>query len=377
MTRRAVPVALLLALALCAGSRAPVAADGAGLPVRLSDPDFWQLSAGLSEVGGSFPSENLVSNELTYSWVVPELIGRRLNGGVYLGVGPEQNFTYAAIVRPSMAFIIDIRRGNLLLHLMYKAVFELSADRADFLARLFMRARPAGLGPRSSARDLLGAFLGAPAGDEAAYQANLDAITDRLVQTHALPLSEEDLQGIAHICQMFYWYGPDITYTSSATGASHGVTYADLMTQVDSRGRELSYLATEARYARVRDLEMRNLVVPVVGNFAGSRAIRGVGDYVRAHHGVVTAFYVSNVETYLRHDGLWPNFCANAAALPLSRDSVFIRPWGSGAGEVLWRRLPMRGGADQVQVQSPNGPPPEALARILPEVRSCSGPVGQ
>ena len=57
---------------------------------------------------------------------------------------PEQNFTYIAALKPKMAFIIDIRRGNLQLHLMYKALFELSSDRADFIFRLFSRKRPEG-----------------------------------------------------------------------------------------------------------------------------------------------------------------------------------------------------------------------------------------
>jgi hypothetical protein len=379
MIRRAAPAGLVLALVFCAGSPAPVAAARSGLPAQLSDREFWGLVDGFSERGGLFPSENLVSNELTYSWVVPELTGHRVSGGAYLGVGPEQNFTYAAVIRPSMAFIIDVRRGNLLLHLMYKAVFELSADRADFVGRLFTRVRPAGLGSRSTARDLMRAYAEAPAGDEAAYQTNLKAITDHLRATHGFALSPDDLRDIAHIVEMFHWYGPDLTYASTESPGSRGVTYADLMVQTDDRGRELSYLATEARYTRVRDLERRNLIVPVVGNFAGPKAIRAVGDYLRAHDATVTAFYVSNVETYLRHQGLWANFCANAAALPLAPASVFIRPWGSGTGTILLRRFPSspREGTPRVQVQSPVGPPAEALANILTEVASCRGPAAE
>ena len=76
---------------------------------------------------------------------------------VYLGVGPEQNFTYIAALKPAMVFIVDVRRGNLQLHLMYKALFELSADRADFVARLFSKERPAGLTARLvGGRDLRG-----------------------------------------------------------------------------------------------------------------------------------------------------------------------------------------------------------------------------
>ena len=76
---------------------------------------------------------------------------------VYLGVGPEQNFTYIAALKPKMAFIVDVRRGNLQLHLMYKALFELSSDRADFIFRLFSRKRPEGLGPKSTADEIFAA----------------------------------------------------------------------------------------------------------------------------------------------------------------------------------------------------------------------------
>ena len=66
-----------------------------------------------------------------------------MSGGVYLGVGPEQNFTYMAAIRPAMAFILDIRRQAVMQHLMFKAVFESSADRADFISLLFAKPRPA------------------------------------------------------------------------------------------------------------------------------------------------------------------------------------------------------------------------------------------
>ena len=97
----------------------------------------------LSEADGFFRSDNLVSNELFMQRVIPDLTRIVKPGRVYLGVGPEQNFTYIAAIKPAMAFIIDVRRGNLQLHLMYKALFELSSDRADFVSRLFSLKRPA------------------------------------------------------------------------------------------------------------------------------------------------------------------------------------------------------------------------------------------
>jgi hypothetical protein len=51
----------------------------------------------------------------------------------------------------------------------------------------------------------------------------------------------------------------------------------------------------------------------------------------------VAAFYLSNVEQYLRQDGIWDDFCRNVAALPLDQSSTFIRSerggrFGLGSG---------------------------------------------
>ena len=77
-----------------------------------------------------------------------------------------------------------------------------------------------------------------------------------------------------------------------------------------------------------------NLIVPVVGNFGGPTALRAVGAYLKQHGLTVSAFYVSNVEQYLRQDGIWDRFCANAATLPVDATSTFIRSARGGFGGV-------------------------------------------
>ena len=157
MTRRFVFVTVLaLTLGVSIGSPRPAAREE--LPSRLTDREFWRLAVESSESDGYFRSDTLTSNELLYQRVIPELLERTRPGGVYLGVGPEQNFTYMAALRPPMAIIFDIRRGNMLVQLMYKALFELAKDRADFVSMLFSRPRPPGLGPDSTAADLFSAF---------------------------------------------------------------------------------------------------------------------------------------------------------------------------------------------------------------------------
>ncbi|HEY2163971.1 MAG TPA: hypothetical protein VGH04_08275, partial [Gemmatimonadaceae bacterium] len=159
------------------------------LPARLSDSEFWKLVSAVSEPGGYFRSDNFVSNETSYQWVIPELLRSAKTGGVYLGVGPDQNFTYLVALRPKMAFIFDIRRQNMLTHLMYKALFEQSTDRADFLSRLFSRPRPPHLDTLTAPESLFVAYQLVPP-DSAAYRRNIASILDHLSKKHHFALSD-------------------------------------------------------------------------------------------------------------------------------------------------------------------------------------------
>src|SRR4029453_4486993 len=88
---------LLLACAIVCAPPAPHPGQGrAGFAAQV---------AGLSEAGGYFDTDNLISNESSYLQVIPELQRKGVHGGAYIGVGPDQNFTYIAEVRPTIAFI--------------------------------------------------------------------------------------------------------------------------------------------------------------------------------------------------------------------------------------------------------------------------------
>jgi hypothetical protein len=311
------------------------------VPSTLSDTEFWALIERISEPDGYFRSnsgstDNLLSNEAGLSMAATALSMRPKGSGVYLGVGPEQNFTYIAAMRPRIAFITDIRRGNMLLQLMYKALFETSANRSDFVGRLFNRrlARGAFSNPTTpSARELMTAYLRAEPSDEAAFNANLKSITDHLTRTHGFRLSLADLEGIKYVYENFRRFGPAINYTSSINGGGFRAdSYAALMATTDGTGAERSYLASEESYTFVKNMESRNLIVPIVGDFAGPKALRAVGSFLKDHGVTVTAFYVSNVEDYLQRNNVWRKFCANVAALPLDSESVFIRPNGRRSG---------------------------------------------
>jgi hypothetical protein len=324
--RRTALTGLVFALVLGAWSSGPVVpVSGAELPSRLTDAEFWRLVATFSEPNGFFRSDNLVSNETTFQFVIPTLVSTVKPGGVYLGVGPDQNFTYIVAVRPKMAFITDVRRGNLHVHLMYKALFEQSTDRADFLSRLFSRARPDGVGADSTPDDLFAAF-GAVPGDRAQYERNFDALVAWLKARHDFPLTEDDVSGLAYVYSSFFTAGPHLAYSNSSLRSRlRYPSYQDLQVADDGRGSNRSYLATEASFRFLKNFQERNLVVPVVGDFAGPRALRSIGAYVKEHGGVVTTYYASNVEQYLFQDGIWSSFADNLAQLPIDDSSTLIR----------------------------------------------------
>jgi len=351
------------------------------LPAKLSDDTFWQLVTDSSEPDGSFLSENFVSNELGYQYVIPPVLERVHPGGAYIGVGPEQNFTYMAAVHPAIAFIVDIRRQNMIEHLLYKALFELSENRTEFVSRLFARKPPADLGRNPTVDELFAAFI-TVSEDPEFYRENLELVKSLLSKEHRYALSQEDVASLEHVYGEFARQGPEIRYAVTTNAFTNGIffalpspargavgtplngvpvalpvpvganpepapassdtrkaipvtldlrvgmqfpTYARVMMATDANGKNWSYLATEEDYQTVRLMQQKNLIVPVVGDFAGIKALAAVGKYLKDHNAVVSVFYVSNVEQYLTPLPKLQGFYANVAGLPLDPSSTFIR----------------------------------------------------
>lgn len=308
---------------------APVRAE---IAARLSDKEFWDLSEKFSEANGDFQSDNFLSNERGYQVVIPALIKTAKTGRIYLGVGPEQNYPYILALKPALAVIFDVRRGNLHEQLLYKAIFEMSSDRVDFLSRLFCRPKPEGVTSASSVAAIMAAFQNV-APTEEIYKANLKAVSDQLTVKHGFALHADDLAGIDYVYKTaFYEGGPNLTYNMAGRGArgggggrgGFGGTYADIQALDDGAGVNRGFLASEESWKAMKGMEERNLILPVVGDFAGSKAIRGVGAWLKEQGVVVSAFYLSNVEQYLNRNGVENTFICNVAELPLDETSTFI-----------------------------------------------------
>ena len=297
------------------------------LPQQLSDDEFWRMVTDFSEPGGSFRSDNFISNETTLQLVIPELKTIIPSGGAYIGVGPEQNFTYIVALQPKIAFIVDIRRQNMIQHLMYKALIELSADRAEFFSRLFSRPRPADIEPDITVGRLMSAYRGAER-DPLLFDENLSAIKDQLTVHHGFQLTAEDQKSLDYVFDAFYSGGPEITY-SYVPGRRRrpgDPPLWQLVNATDRDGFNHGYLATEENFAILKRLQENNLIVPLVGDFAGDKTLLSVGQYVRERHATVTTFYTSNVEQYLfQQEADWWRFYSNVSELPLDSTSSFIR----------------------------------------------------
>ncbi len=320
-----------------------VLAQSAAQPVKqpesLSAAEFSRLSREMSEEGGFFRSDNFTSNETAYLSVVDKLRQLGATGGAYVGVGPEQNFTYIARIRPRIAFIVDIRRQAILQHLMYKAVFHLAPDRAQFLALLLSRPLPKEKAPthKSDLSEILAYFSQAQA-DEKAYMANLAAIRKAIQEDFQYPLSESDQKGLEYVYGTFRNDGLQINYRSGSNNPGGGFggggggfggrgfpVLKDLIEQTDLNGKLGNFLASNEDFEFVRGMHRKNLIIPVVGNFGGTKALAAVGDYLRKNGYTVTAYYTSNVEQYLFDNDVFTAFAANVCKLPLTDKSLFIR----------------------------------------------------
>jgi len=332
MIRRTPALLLLLAAAwmsACSGPPGSAPGSGAGIGASGSPtpPDslFPGLVAGLSETPGFFDTDNLISNESSYLHALSVLRRRNVQGGAYVGVGPDQNFSYIAAVRPEVAFIVDIRRDNLLLLLLFRAFFEEAETRAEYLSLLFGRPIPR---DREAWRDRdLQTLLDRV--EDTAPDPERGSTRERLfrrVESYGIPISPQDLSTLTRFHEEFVTRGPRLRYTSlGRPPAPWYPTYRELLLETDLEGNPSSYLVGEEPYHFLRELQARNGIIPAVGDLAGPHTIQAIGRYLSERRIPISAYYVSNVEFYLWRGGSFSRFVENVASLPLDEESVLIR----------------------------------------------------
>lgn len=295
--------------------------------VGLSKQEFAATIEKLSEPTGSFDSDNYISNETGYLYILPKLQELKVHGGVYVGVGPEQNFTYIAKIRPEIAFIIDIRRDNLLEHLLFKALFEMADSRQSFLSLLLSKpVSPTDeISESPSVSDLV-AYFDATEADPDLFQRSNVKIKE-LIGTYGVSLSSEDFETIKTTMGVFRDRHLDLRWEYKTDG-NRGVffpSFREMLLAKDLDGRYGNFLSNDSDFYYLKDLQGRNLIIPLTGDFAGKSALRNIGEYARGIGETISTFYLSNVEYYLLPDGVMPEFAENVKTLPISDNSILIR----------------------------------------------------
>jgi hypothetical protein len=335
---------LFIALLLLAAAPATLACRGqvpqqerigspAGQPAlerTLVDSSFGRLIDKLSEPAGYFDTDNLISNEASYLHVVGRIRELNTRDGAYIGVGPDQNFSYIAHIRPQIAFIIDIRRDNLLQHLWFKALFELADNRVQFLALMF--GKPLSDKRRWGEANLEEVidYIDATPSRLDVIDANRKAIHTAL-QGFGIALSENDLHVIERIHSSFLAAGLDLRFTShNRPPRAYYPTYRQLLLERDLTGQARSYLADERSFRIVKRLQEQDRIIPVVGDLAGSHAVQAIGQHLAEQGWIVSAFYTSNVEFYLMRNGTFDRFAENVQHLPYDNESLIIRSYFGG-----------------------------------------------
>ncbi len=307
-------------------------AQSAAIPAR----EFSRIVTASSEADGYFRSDNFISNETGYLHILDTLQNLGARGGAYIGVGPEQNFTYIAKIRPQIAFIVDIRRQAVIQHLLFKAIFHLSPTPAEFLSILLSRPLDGEKSPGTPIDTAL-AYLEQREADKNAFKRNLIRIRRIISEDLAFPLSDRDYGSLDYVYSTFRDEGLNIRYRGGGPGWPGGYwgsfpTLRALITAEDLRGKRGNFLENRNDYAFLRELQEKNRVIPIVGNFAGPKALPAVAVYLKSHGYTVTAFYTSNVEQYLFQSGLFSAFAENVRKLPITNKSLFIRAFPNMRG---------------------------------------------
>jgi len=309
-------------------SAATASASAASTVPAAPDTSFADLVNKLSEPDQHFFSDNYISNETSYLHASTSLAKHAQKGGAYIGVGPEQNFSYIAMVQPKVAFIVDIRRENMVLHLLYKALFQRATSRSHFLALLVGRPHDAASDPGATAsiEDVI-KHVEKSAADEKTFTAVHEDVEKVIANDFHMALDANDKKTLEVAHRAFFKGQLDLRFELKQRNGRLYPQLRELLAATDLAGGKTGFLASEEAFRFVQTMQKENRIVPVVGDFAGDRAMPGVAAVIRERGLTVSAFYVSNVEQYLFENNVWGKWAKNIAALPTDEKSLFIRAW--------------------------------------------------
>ena len=174
-------------------------------------------------------------------------------------------------------------------------------------------------------------FIANISADEETYAKNLASLRKTIEENFQFSLSPEDYASLDYVYRNFGGWGFDVGFDS---GRRRGRRFSrfpnlrQLLAMRDLDGEQGSFLAGTKDYDFVRSMHRRNLIIPVVGDFSGKKALAAVGDYLRKRKMTVSVFYVSNVEIVLLDWGSYAqfsDFAKNVKNLPTDERSLLLR----------------------------------------------------
>lgn len=296
---------------------------GAFSQTTISKDAFKSILYNFSEKGGNYPSDNLISNELTYLNALDDnKIEQLKEEGAYIGVGPEQNFSYIGYLKPKIAFIVDIRSECQTEHLMYKALFKLSKTPEQFLNHLF------GLNQKSidSVWILEKYFehFDKEKQDKNTAIKTFQNVVNIIENDFEITLTNGQKKFIQYVLTEFYEKGKQLVFTNKTGLVKQFPTFEQIILAKTPSGLQKSFLADLNSYNYVREMHAKNLIIPLIGDFAGKKTFKKIASYLTKNQLSVSAFYVSNVESCLSQ-AQYEKFMSNLKSLPINNNSVVIR----------------------------------------------------
>lgn len=193
-------------------------------------------------------------------------------GGIYLGVGAEQNYLFAGWARPDVLLLADFDQWVVDVHFIHGVLMRAASD-AEAFVELWSKRQ------RDRAAELI-------------TRAVSDAEKrERILEMHRI--------------------------------TQPGVYSKLLNQQVGYRGRNIpTWLTDRAQFAHVAGLHKKGHARALRGDFTGSQALQGIARAARQLKMPVRTIYLSNVEDYFHYSsGLGRNLLAQ----PVDERSTLLR----------------------------------------------------
>jgi hypothetical protein len=247
-------------------------------------PASW--AAAFSAVRPDPPPERLTRD--SHYWVSDEsyhLLFRQAiadKGGVFLGIGPDQNYLMAGWSRPEVLIPLDFDQAIIDLHFAYRVAF-LHSETPEAFRAMWTQEK------------------------EAQFKALLET-----------EYKDKDSRQLKGILKAFARARPKVLLRFKRVSKLH-------------REKGIpTYLDNPEQYAYVRKLYQTGRVFPVRGDLTATTTMRDIGEACKKLGLEIKVLYLSNTQQYFDYTD---DFKQNILALPLAEDSVVLhtagmkKPW--------------------------------------------------